>query len=328
MLGVAFCALAVVLAAALVGLVPALRATRRGLAEAVRDGGRGLGGGKRQRTTQGTLVTVEVGLSLVLLIGAGLLLRSFDRLRQVDAGVDPHGVATMLIIAPPARYATPEKRNAFFDGVTERIATLPSVQAVGLCDCLPPNQVRSTTSLFIDGATREIRDLPLVNAVHAGANYFGALRVAIVAGRAFTSADRLGSAPVAVVNRTLATKLLSRQEGTDALGSGVAERHDWRTVVGVVGRRPYEGWRLGQAGVYSPGQDPELAINDDTHGGSPMAVVPASSVMQHDGSRAEEWRRSSRDGRSLTSERFTTLCRRLRRAGVRARGRRDLRGVA
>jgi len=178
-----------------------------------------------------------------IVIGAGLLLRSFDRLRQVDVGVDPHGVATMLIVAPPARYTTPEKRNAFFDDVTARVAALPGVQAVGLCDCLPPNQVRSTTSLFIDGGPRETRDLPLVNAVHAGANYFGALRIAIVTGRAFTSADRLGAAPVVVVNRALAVKLLgATKTGTEALGKRVSlNGTTWRTVVGVVADVHYEG---------------------------------------------------------------------------------------
>src|SRR4030095_8991402 len=91
----AFCAGAVVATAMLVGLVPALRATRRSLAESVREGGRGAGVGAKQWATQGTLVAAEVGLSLVLLIGAGLLLRSLERLRRVDTGVDATGVVTM-----------------------------------------------------------------------------------------------------------------------------------------------------------------------------------------------------------------------------------------
>jgi len=312
----AFCALAVVLTAALVGLVPALRATHRGLAESVRGGGRDVGGGKRQRTTQGTLVTVEVGLSLVLLIGAGLLLRSFDRLRQVDVGVDPHGVATMLIVAPPARYTTPEKRNAFFDDVTARVAALPGVQAVGLCDCLPPNQVRSTTSLFIDGGPRETRDLPLVNAVHAGANYFGALRIAIVTGRAFTSADRLGAAPVVVVNRALAVKLLgATKTGTEALGKRVSlNGTTWRTVVGVVADVHYEGLATAvMPAVYTPvAQDPEPGQNLMVRtAGEPMAVVPAVRriIAGIDPEVAPSYVASlnAAMAESLTTERFTTL---------------------
>jgi putative ABC transport system permease protein len=311
-----FCAVAVAVTAVLVGLVPALRATQRGLAESVRDGGRGVGGGMRQRTTQGALVTVEVGLSLVLLVGAGLLLRSFDRLRHVDAGVDASGVATMLVVAPPARYATPEKRNAFFDAVTERVVALPGVQAVGLCDCLPPNQVRTTTSLFIDGTSRAIGDLPLVNAIHAGANYFGALRVPVVAGRAFTSADRLGALPVAIVNRSLAVKLLGAgKTGTEALGKRVSlNGTTWRTVVGVVGDVHYEGLAAAvMPAAYLPvAQDPEPGQNLMVRSlGDPMAVVPAvrrilagidpevapSYITSLDAGMAE----------SLTTERFTTI---------------------
>src|SRR5688500_9254293 len=233
----AFSAVAIVVTAMLVGLGPALRATRRNLADSVRDGGRGAGVGTRQRATQGMLVTAEVALSLVLLVGAGLLLRRFDRLRRVDTGVDAGGVATLPSAAPPARYPTPERRNDFFDRVTERVATLPGVTAVGLCDCLPPDEVRVTTSLFVDGASREVAELPLVNGVHAGANYFGALRVPVVAGRAFTSADRIGAPPVAVVNRVLETKPLSwGPTGTEALGKRVSlNGTTWRTVVGVVG---------------------------------------------------------------------------------------------
>jgi len=276
----AFTAAAVLVTAVLVGFVPALRATRRSLAESVRDGGRGAGVGTRQRATQGVLVIAEVGLSVVLLVEAGLLVRSFDRLRRVDAGVDPSGVASMLIVAPPARYTTPERRNAFFDRVTEQVAALPGVTAVGLCDCLPPNQMRTTTSLFIEGASQNIADLPLVNAAHAGANYFGSLRVRVLGGRGFTPADRLGSAPVAVVNRTLAAKLLGASaRGTEALGKRVSlNGTTWRTVVGVVDDVHYEGLATAVVpAIYVPvAQDPEPGQNLIVRvAGDPMAAVPA-----------------------------------------------------
>ena len=222
----------------------------------------------------------------------------------------------MLLVAPPARYTTVEKRNAFFDDLTGRIAALPGVQAVGLCDCLPPNQVRTTTSLFIDGSSPVTADLPLVNAVHAGANYFGALRVPIVAGRAFTSADRLGAAPVAVVNRSLAMKLLGAgKTGNEALGRRVSlNGTTWRTVVGVVGDVHYEGLATAvMPAVYTPvAQDPEPGQNLIIRtAGDPMAIVPSvrrtlagvdpeiapSYIASLDATMAE----------SLTAERFTTL---------------------
>jgi predicted permease len=274
----AFCAGAVGLTSILVGLIPALRATKRSVAESVRDGGRGAGGDRTQRATQNLLVTAEVGLSLVLLIGAGLLLRSFDRLRRVESGVDAGGVVTMLIIAPPARYSTPEKTNAFFDQVTEGVSTLPGVQAVGLCDCLPPTDVRTTTSLIIDGRATTSGELPLVNAIRAGGSYFGALRIPVLAGRAFTSADRLGAPAVAVVNRALAVKLLGGA-GTTSLGRRVSyDGTNWMTVVGVVDDVHYDGLAASvMLAVYTPlAQRPEPGYNLIVRAtGDAMAVVPA-----------------------------------------------------
>ena len=273
-----FCAAAVGVTAILVGLVPALRATRRSLTESVRDGGRGAGVGKTQRATQSILVTAEVGLSLVLLVGAGLLLRSFDRLRRVDTGVDASGVVTMLIVAPPARYSTPEKTNAFFDRVTEGVSTLPSIQAVGLCDCLPPTDVRTTTSLVLEGQSRPSGELPLVNAIRVGGSYFAALRIRVLGGRAFTSADRFGAPAVAVVNRALAVKLLG--SSPEALGKRISyDGSNWVTIVGVVDDVHYEGLATPvMPAVYTPlAQWPEPGYNLIVRtAGEPMTVVPAT----------------------------------------------------
>ena len=277
----AFCAGAVGMTAIVVGLVPALRATRRGLAESVRDGGRGAGAGRTQRATQGILVAAEVGLSLVLLVGAGLLLRSFERLRRVDTGVNASGVVTMLIVAPPPRYPTPEKTNAFFDRITEGVSALPAVQAVGLCDCLPPTDVRTTTSLFVEGESRVSGELPLVNTIRVGGSYFSALRIPVLTGRAFTSADRFGAPAVGVVNRTLAVKLLRvGGAGAAALGRRVSyDGSNWVTIVGVVDDVHYEGLaRPVMPAVYTPlAQWPEPGYNLIVRtAGEAMAVVPAT----------------------------------------------------
>ena len=316
-LALVFCATAVIVTALLVGLMPAIRATRRSLAESVRDGGRGAGVGTRQRATQGMLVTAEVGLSLVLLVGAGLLVRSFDRLRRVDVGVDPGGVAKMLIVAPPARYTTPERRNAFFDRVTEQVASLPGVTAVGLCDCVPPNEMRSTTSLFIGSGSQNIPDLPLVNAAHAGANYFAALRIPVLGGRGFTTADGLTSPPVAIVNRMLARKLLGAgPNGTEALGKRVSlNGTTWRTVVGVVEDVHYEGLATAvMPAIYVPvAQDPEPGQNLFVRvaGSDPLAVVPAvrRAIAGIDPEVAPSYVASLEGaiGESLASERFSAV---------------------
>jgi predicted permease len=311
-----FCAVAVAITAVLVGIVPALRATRRSLAESMRAGGRGAGLGARHHATQNLLVTVEVGLSLVLLVGAGLLLRSFDRLRHVDAGVEPAGVTTMLVVAPPGIYKTPAAINTFFDRVTEQVAALPGVQSVGLCDCLPPDQVRSTTALVIEGAPNESGALPFVNATHASAGYFGTVRIPVIAGRGFTAADRIGAPTVAVVNRMLATKLLhATARGTEALGKRVSfDGTNWMTVVGVVGDVHYEGLAAPVVpAIYTAvAQDPEPGQNLMIRvAGDLLRVVPSvRRVVAGIDSRVAPSRIASLEGviaDSLTGERFNAV---------------------
>jgi putative ABC transport system permease protein len=261
------------------------------------------------------LVTVEVGLSLVLLVGAGLLLRSFDRLRHVDAGVEPSGVSTMLVVAPPGIYKTPESITMFFDRVTEQVAGLPGVQQVGLCDCLPPDQVRSTTALLIEGAPNDPAGLPFVNATHASPGYFGALKIPVITGRTFTAADRRGTPTVAVVNRALATKLLgATPRGTEALGRRVSfGDSNWVTVVGVVGDVHYEGLAAPVVpAIYtavaqdpSPGQNLLIRV-----AGDPVQIVPSvRRVIAGIDSRVAPSRVASLEGviaESLTGERFNT----------------------
>jgi len=269
----------VVITALLVGLAPALRATRRSVAESVREGARGMGTGVRQRTTQATLVVVEVALSLVLLVGAGLLITSFDRLRRVDSGVDATGVVSMLVVAPPSRYKEPDRLNIVFDRITGGIAAIPGVMAVGTCNCLPPDQVRMTTGLRIDEG-QQTGEVPLVNASHANAGYFSALKIAVLAGRGFTTADRMGSLPVAVVNRALATRLLgATSTGKEAVGKRVSLDGDtWLTVVGVVGDVHYGGLATPVVPAiytaYAQGPEPgeNLVIRVV---GDPVAIVPS-----------------------------------------------------
>src|SRR4029078_5754820 len=130
-----FALAAAVLTGLLAGIVPALRAGRADLTNALKEGGRGEGAvGIRTRRL---LVVAEVALSVVLLMGASVTLRSLHGLRTVDAGFDPSGVLTMSVNLPATRYATPAQRPAFFDTALERVRALPGVEAAGSIDDLP-----------------------------------------------------------------------------------------------------------------------------------------------------------------------------------------------
>jgi putative ABC transport system permease protein len=274
----AFAAAAVVVTGTLVGLIPALRGARRDLASSMREGTRGGRPGRRRHATQGVLVAAEVAASLVLLVGAGLFLRSFQRLSAVDSGVESTGVVAMLAAASPTKYPDAERQRAIFDRITERVAAIPGVQAIGLCDCRPPDYARSAGSVQIEGGATDARELPNAFQIRAGANYFGVLRIPVLAGRAFTAADRAGAPLVVVVNRTFARRHL----GTDAAGA-VARRvsfgaDEWRTIVGVVDDVRYNGLAAPvDPAVYYPfAQDPFLGMEMFVRtAGDPLRVVPA-----------------------------------------------------
>ncbi|MFN2566143.1 MAG: ADOP family duplicated permease [Gemmatimonadaceae bacterium] len=239
----AFAAAAVVVTGTLVGLVPALRGTRRDLAASVREGTRGAGVARRRYRTQAVLVAAEVAASLVLLVGAGLFLRSFQRLSDVDPGVEPAGVAAMLVAVSPTKYADAERQRAVFARITERVAALPGAHAVGLCDCRPPAYGRTAGAMRVEGGATSIAEMPNAFQLAADGGYFAALRIPVLAGRAFTSADRAGSLPVVVVNRTFARRHLgAAADGAAAVGRRVAFGDTvWHRVVGVVADVHYNG---------------------------------------------------------------------------------------
>src|SRR5258708_2643829 len=119
-----------------VGLVPALQASKPNLNETLKEGGRNSGSGARQRL-RSILVVAEIAVSLVLLIGASLLMRSFVRLSHVDPGFDTQNAISAVISLPQQRYRRPEQSIAFFEQVVEKVANLPGVEAVGAVDLFP-----------------------------------------------------------------------------------------------------------------------------------------------------------------------------------------------
>ena len=212
------------------GALPALRAGRLDLNGALKEGGRNDGAvGVRTRRA---LIVCEVALSLVLLMGAGVMLRSLAALRGVDAGIDPRNVLTMNVSLPDTRYETPAKRTAFFDALLERIRALPGVQTASAIDDLP-SQGGSVQAIVLEGQPELLpRDQPTVEVRKVTPGYFRAMDIPILAGRDVAPGD----VEVMLVSRS-AAKLLWRDG--DPVGRRVTlplqSRTVTKTVVGIVG---------------------------------------------------------------------------------------------
>ncbi|HMD37722.1 MAG TPA: ABC transporter permease [Candidatus Acidoferrum sp.] len=213
----------------LFGLVPALQVQDLKLHDTLKDSNRGSSQGRGHAWIRGALVVVEIGLACVLLVGAGLLIRSFLRVLDVNMGFRPERAAA-LRIDPNSSYKTQEQRNSYFTEALHRVTDIPGVEGAGLSDSLPLGHNRSwgvaakgvqyTPQTYPEGFPRIISD-----------GYFHAMGIPLKAGRDFTERDTKGALNVIILNETCARTLWPSE---DPIGKIVAEDVD-RTVVGVVG---------------------------------------------------------------------------------------------
>jgi predicted permease len=228
-------ALAVSLGTTLVfGLAPALRLLRVNLSEALRDGSRGLTAGRGRHRLRGLLVVAETALSVVLLVGASLLLQSLWALQRVDLGFVPEGALTARLSVPETSYPEPEKVVAFYREVLERARAIPGVKAAGLVRLLPLGAPIGDWGLEVEGFenTRERQAKGDWQVVSDGG--LGALGERLLRGRDFTAADTADTQPVALVNETLAR---TYWPGRDPLGRRIRQGgpdRRWAVVVGLV----------------------------------------------------------------------------------------------
>lgn len=190
----------------LFGLMPGMVLSRAGPHEALKEGGVHASGAGRHGRLRRALVVAELTAALVLLVGAGLLLRSFARLASVDPGFRANRVLAVGIYLWGSKYPNDGARNAFFQELRERVRRMPAVGAVGLGDALPLRGFRMTTN---------VGDFPRVAVVSVDTGYLRTLGIPLSAGRDFTAADRAGAPAVAIVSRALARAAFP---GMDPLG--------------------------------------------------------------------------------------------------------------
>ena len=238
--GMVAVALALSIAAGVVfGIVPAIQVSGVNPAGNLKDAGRALGEGRGERRFRGVLVAAEIAISLVLLAGAGLLVRSFWSMLQVHPGLDPAGVGFAQIWIPvpndPSKnpYATPAQRNAYINEVLRRVGRLPGVESVAMSTSnrTPFSGSGVTQRFTFVGESTAPADVRRAQFQVASPNYFATLRSPILSGRAFTDADIAGSEPVVIVNDTLAK---TQSPGKDPVGRSLSFGRQSARIVGVV----------------------------------------------------------------------------------------------
>jgi predicted permease len=220
----------------LFGIAPALQITRGDPAGALKEGGRTSGAGLRSQRLHRSLVAVEVGLASVLLIGAGLLMRSFVALLSQAPGFRSEGVLTLRLSLPSARYGEPQKVNAFHDRLLERLAALPGVRTVGTTSDLPWTGYDENSGFGIIGRPFPPDQAPSGRYHWVSPDYFRAIGVPLIAGRFLTPADDATAPPVILINESLARRYWQGIEGAgDPVGARVQMWGKERTIVGVIG---------------------------------------------------------------------------------------------
>ena len=225
------------------GIVPALQASQAVTHEVLKEGGRSLTTGAGHQRLRRLFVIAEVALSLALLIGAGLLIRSFMRLQDVDAGFEAEGILTMRVGLAPARYGKPELVRTFYRSLAERVSRIPGIESFGAVNGLPlSGQGGSGTTTVDTTAVAPENASPEADWRVVLPGYFQTMKTPLMAGRFFDERDNESGAPVAIIDETMAK---TYWPGENAIGKklkrgGMASKNPWMTVVGVVGHIRYE----------------------------------------------------------------------------------------
>jgi len=222
-----------VLCGVVVGTMPGIAASRVPVREAIHDGGRASSDGRRR--LRGGLVAAQVGLAVVLTIGAGLLARSFISVMNVDPGFRPDHLLTMQINVPQ-RAATAEQRIAFYGELFERLESVPGVLSVGGTTRLPLGGTNSTTQVAVEGRIPAEGQWPEADFRRAVHRYFETMGIPTKRGRVFTDADRADAPPVVVINESCARRLFGDEDPIGRqLRLGPSSPVRQATIVGIVG---------------------------------------------------------------------------------------------
>ena len=267
----------------LFGLIPAIRGSHTNLTEALKGITRSMTGTTSHRRWRNTLVVAEIGLSLVLLIGAGLLINSFFRLRHVNPGFKTENLLAVELQLPRGKYQNGALENNFFDQWADLVAGVPHVKAVTSAMSVPPQSGVSLGDMEAEGVPMTAADKnALLNFNRVSANYFSVIGATLLQGRAFTPQDIEDTPPVVILNQSLAKHFWPDGQ---AVGKrwrlGAEEKAPWLTVVGVVSDLKDKGTvkAVTDCSVYYPfasgkgvSRSRTLIVRAE---GDPLSLVPA-----------------------------------------------------
>jgi len=225
------------------GLVPALQISKADLHETLKEGGRTGSSGARA-WVRNTLVVMEMALALVVLVSAGLLVRSFWRVQQVNPGFAPQNTLAMSLVLPATKYKEPVQRVNFYKEALQRIRALPGVQSAGATSILPLSGNNSSGSFQIEGRViPQGQSSPHGDRWAATTDYFSTMRIPIIRGRFFDDRDTMESQPVAIIDETMAKKYWPDEDplGKRITFQGGPNNPIWREIVGIVGHVKHKG---------------------------------------------------------------------------------------
>jgi len=252
---------AVSLATAIIsGVLPALEASRADVQETLKDGSRQIGAGMRQQRLRQLFVVAELALAVVLLVGAGLMLRSLDRLQQVDPGFQGHDVLTMRVSLPGRKYDQPSKTLRFYQEALDRVRHVPGVRSAGEVSYLPLAGLGAGTKFEVLGRPLPPPGQELVTDVRVCDNgYFETMRIPLVRGRFFTEDEMHRQRHVVIINEALAREYFPHEDPIGkALRIYMTDDNIPTTVIGIVGNTHYTDLTTAPRGMtYWP--HPELA---------------------------------------------------------------------
>ncbi len=213
------------------GLIPPLQAGKTDVQQTLKEGGNTMSAGVVGGWLRPILVVIEVAAAVVLLIGAGLMIRSVMRIREVQPGLQPQNLLTAKISLPREKYKDQESADRFYEQLLERLNNLPGVESAGLTSHLPIEEMGSNANITVEGKTYPPNEGPLVEFRVVSDNYFKTANIPLLRGRVFSKAQGDDSQPVVVINDAMAKQIWPNE---DPIGKRVGD--DMKvTVIGVVG---------------------------------------------------------------------------------------------
>ena len=229
------------LAGILSGIAPAFQTSRSHIHDALKEGGRGNSEGRDQQRLRTIFVTSEVALSLILLVGAGLMSKGVRSLLVVNQNLEPQSILTMHVSLPESKYGTPRLQAAFFDRALQRLKTIPGVQAAMVATEVPYGSEEVDNTVSIQNRPAHAGEFRNANIENVNTDYFNALHIPLRAGRLLEESDGPEEVPVVVVSQSFARRFFP---GEDAIGKSIKVGGDdakppWAKIVGVVGDIKY-----------------------------------------------------------------------------------------